>query len=65
MQPASLSSDYDAARRIAFVRASVAGRFGLPLNASPEMLIQCAMEQPETVTVDEFKVIYKMKSAVQ
>jgi hypothetical protein len=59
----ALSADYDGARRIAFVRASVANRFGLPLQASPEMLIQCAMEQPETVTPDEFKVIYSMSSA--
>jgi hypothetical protein len=47
-------------RRIAFVMASVASRFGLPLQASPEMLIQCAMEQPEQVMPQEFKLIYSM-----
>jgi hypothetical protein len=58
----ALSADYDVARRIAFVRASVANRFGLPPNASPEMLMQCAMERPEQVTPQEFKLIYAMRS---
>jgi hypothetical protein len=61
----ALSPDYESVRRIAFVMASVARRFGLPLQASPEMLIQCAMEQPEQVMPQEFKLIYSMISVPQ
>ena len=60
----ALSSDYDAARRIAFTMAKVAGRFGVPLHPySPESLLQSAMEQPDAVTPEEYRVIYAMSSA--
>jgi hypothetical protein len=61
MQP-SLSP----ARRIAFTMAKVADRFGVPLHPySPEMLIQCAMEQPEKITPHEYASIYHMSSAAK
>jgi hypothetical protein len=60
----ALSSDYDAARRIAFTIAKVADRLGVPLHPySPESLLQSAMEQPETITPGEYKMIYRISSA--
>ena len=59
----ALSSDYDAARRIAYTMAKVADRFGVPLHPySPESLLQSAMEQPETITPQEYRLIYAMRS---
>jgi len=54
-----LSPEYDAVRRIAFMTASVASRFGLPLQARPEILLQSAMEQPEVISPQEYKLIYR------
>jgi hypothetical protein len=59
-----LSEDIQAARRIAFMFALVASSLGIPLNKEigfdtiSATLLQCAMEQPELVTPDEFKLIY-------
>jgi len=62
----ALSSDYDAARRIAFIMAKVAQRLGVPLHPySPESLLQSAVEQPDAVTPQEYKLIYCMSSAAQ
>jgi hypothetical protein len=59
----ALSSDYDAARRIAFTMAKVADRLGVPLHPySPESLLQSAMEQPDAVTPEEYGLIYRMSS---
>jgi hypothetical protein len=62
MELAELTQDKEVARRIAFIMATVANKFGLPMQASPEILLQCAMEQPEAVTPDQFKLIYLMRS---
>jgi hypothetical protein len=62
----ALSSDYDAARRIAFTLAKVADRLGVPLHPySPESLLQSAMDQPDAVTPQEYKLIYCMRSEPQ
>jgi hypothetical protein len=61
----NLPLDYEVTRRIAFVMASVASRFGLPLQARPEILLQSAMEQPEAITPQEYKLIYRISSAAQ
>ena len=65
MQLNNLPPEYDAVRRIAFVMASVASRFSLPLQARPEILMQSAMEQPEAISPQEYKLIYRIGSAAQ
>lgn len=62
MESVSLSEDWEVARRIAFAMACLANKFGLPLQSSPEILIECAMEQPEKVTPEEYNLIYMMRS---
>jgi hypothetical protein len=42
--------------------ATVANHFNLPLQSSPEMLLQYAMEQPEAVTPECFSIVNAMRS---
>jgi len=58
---ASLSEDREAARRIAFVMGGMAVKLGLPAGSGAEALLQGAMERPEAVTPEEFKVAYAMR----
>jgi len=41
------------------ITRNVASRFGLPLQARPEILSQSAMEQPEVISPQEYKLIYR------
>jgi hypothetical protein len=59
---ADLSEDREAARRIAFTLAKMGSKLGLPHPSSADLLLQAAMERPEAVTSDEFKVAYAMRS---
>jgi len=40
----------------------IAVTLGLPAGSGAEVLLQGAMERPEAVTPDEFKVAYAMRS---
>jgi hypothetical protein len=58
---ADLSEDAEAARRIAFTLAKMGSKLGLPYPSSADLLLQAAMERPEAVTPEEFKVAYLMR----
>jgi hypothetical protein len=62
---ASLSADVEVARRIAFTFAKMANKLSLPAGTSPDWLIQAAMERPEAVTPDEFKLAYTFRTRAQ
>jgi hypothetical protein len=59
---ANLSEDREAARRIAFVMGRMAVKLGLPAGSGAEALLQGAMERPEAVAPEEFKIAYGMRS---
>lgn len=58
----ALTSDTEAARRIAFVMARAADLLKLPFPCIAETLLQVAMEQPEAVMPAEYAVVYAMRS---
>ena len=60
MQP-DLPADLEAARRIAFVMARMASKLGLPAQSGSELLLQGAMERPEAVTPEEFRLAYAFR----
>jgi hypothetical protein len=59
----SLSEDGEVARRIAFVMAKLGSKLGLPAASGAEALLQGAMERPEAVTPEAFKVAYALLAA--
>jgi hypothetical protein len=61
---ADLSEDREAARRIAFTLAKMGSKLGLPYPSNSDLL-QAAMERPEAVTPEEFKVAYAMRERAQ
>lgn len=58
---ADISEEKEAARRIAYTLAKMGNKLGLPYPSSADLMLQAAMERPEAVTPEEFKVAYLMR----